>query len=103
VFRGFVRSAKGALTEFDVPGAGNGNGQGTFCEGIAPGGGVTGVYIDGNSSVHAFVRMTKRIMATFDAPGEVLGTYPAGINKAGVIVGDYEDAQEAFHGFLRIP
>jgi hypothetical protein len=51
VARGFVRSAKGSSTSFDVPGS-----TGTFPGSINRDGTVTGWYTDADGNYHGFVR-----------------------------------------------
>jgi hypothetical protein len=51
-----VRDKNGAFTEFDVPGAGTGPGQGPRVYSIAPNGTVTGFFFGPNNVVHGFVR-----------------------------------------------
>ena len=60
VNHGYVRSPDGAITTFDVPGAGTGPGQGPNVYSIAPNGAVTGFYLDANNAVHGFVREAAR-------------------------------------------
>lgn len=56
VYHGFIRTARGKITTFDVPGAGTGNWQGTLPLNITPDGAVTGWYIDANGVYHGFLR-----------------------------------------------
>src|SRR5260370_41456549 len=44
VYHGFVRAPNGAITTFDVPGAGTGPFQGTYSDGINPAGTILGGY-----------------------------------------------------------
>ena len=53
---GFVRDRHGAITQFDVPGAGTDPFQGPLVYGIAPNGALTGFYFDAAFVVHGFVR-----------------------------------------------
>jgi hypothetical protein len=69
VYHGFVRAPNGAITTFDVPGAGTGSGQGTIGEAINPVGTIPGNYIDASSVNHGFVRDKHGGLTTFDAPG----------------------------------
>jgi hypothetical protein len=57
VYHSFLRTARGRITTFDVPGAGTGNWQGTLSVNITPDGATTGWYIDGNGVYHGFLRM----------------------------------------------
>lgn len=107
VIHGFVRSADGSITQFDVPGAGTGAGQGTFAVSNNPAGEVTGSYLDGSNVYHGFVRAKDGKLTTFDIPGAgtgaFQGTCPFGNTPAGEIGGYYVDANGAQHGFLRMP
>src|SRR5438477_81589 len=53
VSHGFLRAPSGAFTTFDVPGAGTGDGQGTFAPvfgfNLNPQGTITGNYIDASN------------------------------------------------------
>jgi len=60
VNHGFVRDRRGALVEFDVPGAGTGPGQGPNVYSIAPNGALTGFFLDPDNVVHGFVREADR-------------------------------------------
>jgi len=55
VSHGFVRAPDGAITKFDVSGAGTGAGQGTIPLTNNPAGTITGTYIDNNNVLHGFV------------------------------------------------
>lgn len=105
VFHGFVRARDGEITEFDVPGAGSGAGQGTEVGGINERGENSGSYVDGNSVAHGFIRARDGSITTFDAPGAGSGpnqgTYPSNINSRGDVTAYYVDASGASHGFLR--
>jgi len=57
VYHGFLRTARGKITTFDVPGAGTGNWQGTLSLNITPDGATTGWYIDANGVYHGFLRL----------------------------------------------
>jgi hypothetical protein len=46
VNHGFVRTQRGDITTFDVPGAGTGSGQGNIPGSSDPAGGITGYYVD---------------------------------------------------------
>ena len=61
VSHGFVRDRRGAIVEFDVPGAGTGPGQGPQVFGIAPSGAVTGGYLDSDNVFHGFVRQAHGV------------------------------------------
>src|SRR5205823_1590675 len=113
VSHGFLRAPDGAFTTFDAPGAGTGDGQGTFAPifgfNINPQGTITGNYIDASNVSHGFVRAPNGTLTTFDAPGagtttdSFQGTYPSSINQAGAICGAYLDESNEYHGFVRAP
>jgi hypothetical protein len=104
VGHGFVRSASGVYTTFDVPGAGI-----TAPWNINTSGVITGFYGDSNGVVHGFVRSKTGTITTFDAPGAgnlgilVPGGFEMSINTAGDIAGYYLDSGSVFHGYLRTP
>lgn len=108
VYHGFVRTANGAITTFDVPGAGTVNGTGTFTgqtDCLNQSGTVAGDYIDDNGVFHAYLRTADGAITTFDAAGAGTGsgqgTKVSGINDGGVIAGEIIDSNGAFHGFVR--
>jgi hypothetical protein len=100
VNHGYVRAPGGAITVFDVPGAGNA-GPG----GINPAGTIVGSYMDASGVNHGFVRAADGTFTTFDipgagtAPGE--GTLGENINTPGDVDGLYIDASVVFHFFVR--
>jgi len=104
---GYLRTARGNVSTFDVPGGGTGAIQGTVGTGLNPERQVTGFYLDGNSAFHGFLRSPRGKLTTFDVPGGgtgfFQGTYPVSINPAGAITGNYTDANNVNHGFLRAP
>jgi hypothetical protein len=61
VYHGFVRSAGGTFTSFEVPGASTGVGtyEGTGAFGINTAGAVAGTYIDSKFVFHGFVRSAE--------------------------------------------
>ena len=107
VAHGFVRAASGAITTFDVPGAGKGMIQGTLGLGINDAGNITGGYVDGSAVAHGFVRAANGTITTFDAPGAGTGggqgTLGLSINAAGVVTGAYMDARNVAHCFVLTP
>jgi probable HAF family extracellular repeat protein len=99
---GYLRTAEGAFTTIDVPGATatvalgiNGAGEivGYFIVGIFVGAGVKG---------HGFLRTAGGAFTTIDAPGATV-TFASGINGAGQIVGLFRDADGKDHGFVATP
>lgn len=59
VFHSFVRSPKGAITKFNVAGAGTGADQGVEVSGINTAGTVTGIYVDSSSAFHGYLRFQR--------------------------------------------
>jgi hypothetical protein len=103
VAHGYVRAPDGAITTFDVPGAGAtpGSFQGTLSAAINSDGAITGAYVDAGDVYHGFLRAANGAITKFDVPGATQGTVPGSINPVGSIVGYYTDAMGANHGFLR--
>jgi uncharacterized repeat protein (TIGR03803 family) len=81
--------------EFDVPGAGTADGQGTVGYSINTAGVIAGYYSEERFLYHGFVRSASGAITSFDAPGAGTGTgqgtIPASINSDGVITGSYSD------------
>src|SRR5262249_41389776 len=110
VRHGFVRSAGGAFTTFDVPGAGTSSTDGTVPLSINTAGQVTGFYKGVGGTFHGFLRAaTGTITAPIDVPGagtgsggkiSFRGTLADSINTAGDIAGIYSDTNGADHGFF---
>jgi hypothetical protein len=96
----WVRALAGSFTEFNVPGAGIGAGQGTVPQGLNAEGAITGSYIDSNGVGHGFVRSPVGAITTFDAPGAGTGagqgTFPLLNNIEGAI-----NSGAVYHGFLQ--
>jgi uncharacterized membrane protein len=92
---GYVRSAGGAFTTIDAPGA-----TATSAEGINNSGQIVGNYQDAKLSWHGYVRSAAGAFTTLDVPGVDEEIELAGINDAGQIVGTFPDAKGA-HGFVR--
>src|SRR6266480_2061469 len=105
VSHGFLRDKNGAITTFDVPGAGTGAGEGTFSYAISPTGAITGFYFDGADVSHGFLRDENGVITTFDVPGSGTdafeGTYGGGFTPNGTIMGNYFTPDTLSHGFLR--
>ena len=117
VAHGFVRDARGGITVFDAPGAGQRQRQGTFATDINNDGTIVGYYIDEKLLHHGFVRDPDGTLTTLDAPGagEGLrppvmahpelrsgqGTVASRVNDRGNIIGYFIDAKNVEHGFLR--
>jgi hypothetical protein len=122
VQHGFIRSAAGTYTKFDVTGAdtspcttGGGSGEkicGTFLVLSDAAGDLTGSYIDTNGTIHGFLRSVETAtFTTFDDPnaygtGSLNGTLGISISSqtSGIeIVGTYLDANSELHGFVYVP
>ena len=100
VGHGFVRSAQGSITTFDVPG----DTFGTYPSAINPSGAATGVYVDGSGTNHFFVRAAGGAVTTFDLPpGAPAGSAPAFayIAADGTVAATYQEANGNPHAFLR--
>jgi hypothetical protein len=95
-------AATHTIIKFNVPGAGQGKGQGTVGAGIADDGSIIGFYYDSNTVPHGFLRTPSGKFTKFDPPGSV-GTFPNGMNSKLAIVGYYSDSNGVYHGFLRSP
>lgn len=119
----FIRDAHGAITEFYAPGAGQGDGQGTFMPtfyGLNPAGAIVGWYVDSLNVMHGYLRAPDGKFTPFDAPGAgtdssvcagapaapgapplLVGTQALSLNPEGAVVGQYIDITCVSHGFLR--
>jgi len=91
-----------SVVQFDAPGAGQGQNQGTIGEYIGPDGSIVGTYYDSNSVAHGYLRNPSESFTTFD-PARSTATFPEGINDSQVIVGFFIDASSVVHGFVRSP
>jgi hypothetical protein len=108
---GFVRSASGTITKFDVTSGGScvAATKGTTPTGMDTAGNIVGMSRDANLVYHGFVRAASTGTITcFDVTGAGTnqwstseGTKPFGINATAGIVGFYVDANIGFHGFVR--
>lgn len=105
---GYVRSARGVITEFDVPGAGQatGGGAGTYSSAINLFGTIIGFTYDPNFvASRGYVRFSNGTLIPFTAPGAPSeGTYtqPWCINLVGEFTGTYYDVNGNAHGFIAI-
>jgi len=101
----FYRDSAGNITSFDVPGAGNGDGQGTYATGINAAGTIAGYYTDSNSVSHGFVRTSSGTITSFDDPNAGTqsgqGTYAYYINRMGQIAGSFSGVKGQVRSFLR--
>jgi len=95
---GFVGTAGGTITSFDVSDA-----FGTTAHSINSAGVIAGLWSDENAVHHGFVRSADGTITSFDDPNAgrniQQGTLPESINTAGVIAGHYTGKGE--HGFVR--
>ncbi|MBV9226128.1 MAG: hypothetical protein JOY85_19005 [Acidobacteriaceae bacterium] len=112
-YRGFVKYPNGEYATFDAA-------QYPPCciftspAGINLWGTVTGLYNDGFSIYHGFLRTRNGTITTFDAPGAgtgaFQGTIPLGITLTGVVAGIYLGPNDGNflgvyqgHGFIFVP
>ena len=100
VWRGFIRTAAGAITSYDEPNAGTGKGQGTFGGAANPAGDVTGWYIDSDGVEHGFERTATGTFTSFDAK-HAGQTVAFAISSKGVITGPYMDRANVEHSYVR--
>ncbi len=120
VMHGYLRLARGTVTEFDAPGAGV---DSSVCEGapvppgsaplltgtqplsLNPEGVVVGQYGDVNCAFHGFLRGEDGRITRFDVSGagtsKGQGTFVLSNNPAGKITGYYVDGSNVAHGFVR--
>jgi hypothetical protein len=102
-----VRARGGAITIFDVPGAGTGIDQGTNAVSINRDGTIVGQYTDAANVYHGFVRASDGTISTYDSPGVGTGAYQgtllAAISALDEIVGLYIDANKNRHSFILHP
>jgi hypothetical protein len=113
VGHGLIRYPNGLFKSYEVPGAGDGEEEGTSCPGCSVGlnffGATAGYYTDSNDLQHVYLRSFTGQATAFDTPGDPsLGTNcfsdcPLGLNDRGAVTGLYLDANHVSHGFLRTP
>ncbi len=107
---GFLRSAEGKITTFDVPGAG---GSGTTPIALNLEGAVVGYYMNTDLAFRAFVRSPNGKITTFAGPHacalptstNCFGNEATNINVFGMIAGNFEDNTTNFvgHSMIRHP
>lgn len=98
-YRGFLRSADGKLTTFEVAKAAD-----TYAIAINNDGFIAGDYIDAMGAPHGFLRSPDGSITKFEIPGvQALYVTTASINSAGQIVGSYVTDPDHYysHAFLR--
>ena len=66
-YHGFVRAADGTITEFDAPGAGTAESEGTVAAGINATGTIVGSYRDSSNIWHGFIRATDGTFTDINA------------------------------------
>ena len=105
VSHGYVRAPNGAITTFNVKGAGTSSGQGTWPQNITDLWAIPGYYIDSNGVSHGFLRAPDGNITTFNVKGagSGQGTFTDASNQWCEITGWYIDANGVYHGFLRLP
>lgn len=110
ISHGFVRSAGGAITTFDVPTTCTGSTppadcafEGTFPGGVNLVGTVTGSYFGEDGNPHGFWRAGNGAITTFDLKRPGYLTEPVSLNDFGQITGIAFDPTFATHGLLVIP
>lgn len=92
-------SSNAQTTIFSVPGAGTGDGQGTFPVSINSSGLVAGYYLDSSSMAHGFTYKSG-VITTFEAFGNAAFTYVSGMNESGTIVGWFQGHSSLSTGSL---
>ena len=112
---GFVRSAGGTITTFDLLGAGTAAFQGTSPSTVNALGAIVGITFDASNVSHGFVPAAGGGFTTFDVPatashgvpgagtGAFQGTFPIGNNLEGQMTGYYIDSNGVYHGFVLTP
>jgi hypothetical protein len=93
---GFVRSAAGAITEFDMPDY-QGPGVGTFPNSINDNNEIVGRYYDVTLRARGFIRTAQGKLSRFDVPGTGIYTYPWAINSAGTIIGAFSGGSANYY------
>jgi hypothetical protein len=99
---GFVRSASGTITEFDMPDY-KGPGVGTWPTSINDSNEIVGRYYDATGRYRGFIRSPQGKLSRFDVPGTDIYTLPWAVNSAGTIIGAYFGGGSAnyYQAFLR--
>jgi hypothetical protein len=111
IYHGFVRSAGGHITTFDVPTTCTKSSSpppdcafnGTFPAGVNVLGRVVGTYSGEDGNPHGFWRDADGSITRFDAPGSGYFTAPVAINASGEITGIVYDPNDVVHGLLAKP
>jgi hypothetical protein len=111
VFHGFVRTAAGHITTFDVPTTCTTTAtppadcafNGTYAAGVNILGTVVGTYYGEDSNPHGFYRSANGTITTFDVAKAGYLTMPVSLNDWGLITGVAYDVNFVTHGLLVIP
>jgi hypothetical protein len=110
VYHGFVRTASGGITTFDVPTICTTTAppadcafEGTFPGGVNLAGSIVGTYYGEDGVPHGFSRAANGSITTFDVPRKGYLTVPLSLNDFGQITGIALDAKFVTHGLLVIP
>jgi hypothetical protein len=105
LYHGFLRSAKGTITDINAPGAGTAKDEGTIASGINTSGTIVGSYRDANNAWHGYLLATDGTFTDINAglgTDSTNGTFAYGINDSGVVTGAYGNADiNAAEGFVR--
>src|SRR5207248_1191389 len=92
-YHGFLRTADGTITSFDVSGT-----HYTYPRSINGNGVIAGFY-QGSSHYDGFVRASDGTITTFDAFSG--STTPVAIDNKGAVTGSYFDSSNMWHAFVR--
>ncbi|MGO9336809.1 MAG: Ig-like domain repeat protein [Terracidiphilus sp.] len=86
---------------------GTGNFGNLFFNAMNASGEITGIYVDGDTVAHAYLRAANGIVTVFSAPNAGTateqGTGGLAINTAGTVAGTYADSNSILHGFVFAP
>jgi hypothetical protein len=113
-YHGFIRSATGTISTFDVPGVVIGSyASGTRPIGINDSGTIVGTYLDESGNYYGFMRAANGTITTINVPGtgysstyggNLGGTIPIAIDQNGDVAGTYylnQSNPTEFHGFIQ--
>jgi len=100
VFHGFLRTAAGAITILDAPGAGTTGFTGTQVNDIGSSGAIVGSVSGTATGTHSFILSSAGTYTVFDPTG-TSASQAHGINDSGAIVGQYVDTNLTTHGYIR--
>ena len=110
VFHGFVRSATGAITTFDVPTTctvaappADCAFEGTYAAGVNVAGTIVGTYYGEDGNPHGFYRAANGSITRFDVQRAGYLTAPVSLNDFGQITGVAYDPDFVTHGLKVIP